>query len=241
VQVTASTTNCDWTAISDASFISITSGASGTGNGTVSYTVASNTLTTVRSGSMIIAGQRYTVTQSGGCDYSVTPTTINLSAAGTKSRTMSVRVRGTGCPWTAVSNDPFITILSGTNGVASGTVRFTVPGNTNTVALAGTMTIAGETVTVNQAAGGCTYSLSPASARFRATGGSKTVNVRARFPDCAWSAVSNDPFITITAGTNGVGNGIVHYTVATNTNSVVLTGTMTIAGEIFTVTESASP
>jgi hypothetical protein len=241
VQVTASATNCDWTAISNASFISITSGASGTGDGTVGYTVESNTLTTVRSGTMIIAGQKYTVTQSGGCAYSVSPTTINLSAAGTKSGTVSVRIRGTGCPWTAVSNDPFIMIISGSNGVASGTVRYTVPGNTSTVALAGTMTVAGETVTVNQAAGGCTYSLSPSSARFRATGGSKTVNVRPRFPDCAWSAVSNDSFITITAGTTGVGNGVVSYTVATNTSSAVLAGTMTIAGKTYTVTESTAP
>jgi hypothetical protein len=241
VQVTASTTNCDWTAISNASFITITSGASGVGNGTVGYAVESNTLTTVRSGTMTIAGQHYTVIQSGGCTYSVSPTTVNLSATGTRSRTTSVRVRGTDCPWTAVSNDPFITIVSGSNGVASGTVRFTVPGNTNTVPLTGTMTIAGETVTINQAGGGCTYSLSPSSARFRATGGSRTVNVRPRFPDCAWSAVSNDSFITITAGTSGVGNGVVSYTVATNTSSVVLTGTMTIAGKTYTVTESAAP
>jgi hypothetical protein len=241
VQVTASATNCDWTAISDASFINITSGASGTGNGVVIYTIESNTLTTVRSGTMIIAGQKYAVTQSGGCAYSVSPAKINLSAAGAQSKTVSVRVRGTDCQWTAVSNDPFITIISGSNGVGSGTVRFTVPGNTNAIALPGTMTIAGQTVAVNLAAGGCTYALSSKSAKFNAAGGSKTVHVRARFPDCAWSAVSNDPFITITAGTNGVGNGIVSYTIATNTSSAVLTGMVTIAGEPYTVIQSASP
>ena len=39
------TSGCAWTATSNANFVSITSGASGTGNGTVSYTVAANTST----------------------------------------------------------------------------------------------------------------------------------------------------------------------------------------------------
>lgn len=57
------TSGCAWTAVSDANFVSITSGASGTGNGTVSYTVAANT-STARSGTLTIAGQTYTVNQS---------------------------------------------------------------------------------------------------------------------------------------------------------------------------------
>jgi hypothetical protein len=241
VQVTASATNCDWTAVGNASFITITSGASGTGDGTVGYTVASNTVTRARTGTMTIAGQQYTVTQSGGCLYTVSSTGVNLSAAGAKSKTVRVKVRGTDCPWTAVSNDPFITITAGTNGVGSGKVRFTVPGNMNTVPLTGTMTIAGQTFTVNQAAGGCTNKLSPATAKFKAAGGSKTVKVKTKYPDCAWTAVSNDPFITITAGANGVGKGVVYYTVATNTSSVATNGTMTIAGETCTITQSAGP
>jgi hypothetical protein len=190
---------------------------------------------------MTIAGQQYTVTQSGGCLYTVSSTGVNLSAAGAKSKTVRVKVRGTDCPWTAVSNDPFITITAGTNGVGSGKVRFTVPGNMNTVPLTGTMTIAGQTFTVNQAAGGCTNKLSPATAKFKAAGGSKTVKVKTKYPDCAWTAVSNDPFITITAGANGVGKGVVYYTVATNTSSVATNGTMTIAGETCTITQSAGP
>jgi len=241
VQVTASTTNCAWMAISGANFLTITSGAGGTGDGVVSYTVASNTLTTARSGAMTIAGQQYTVTQAGGCNYSVSPTNMNLSAAGTKSKTVSVKVRGTECRWTAVSNDPFITILAGTNGVGTGKVRYTVPGNTNAFPITGTMTIAGQTVTVNQALGGCTYVLSPRTAKFKATGGSRTVKVKTRFPDCAWTAVSSDPFITITAGTSGLGKGVVYYTVATNTSSIALTGTVTIAGDTCTITQSAGP
>jgi hypothetical protein len=176
-----------------------------------------------------------------GCIYTVKPTTVKFKAAGAKSKTVNIKSKGTNCPWTAVSNDPFITIISGTNGVGKGRVRYTVPGNTNTIPISGSMTIAGQVVTINQAAGGCTNKLSPATAKFKAAGGSKTVRIRTKYPDCAWSAVSDDPFITITAATNGVGKGIVSYTVAPNTSSVATNGTMTIAGQTFTVTESAGP
>ena len=52
---------CNWTAVSNASWITITSPASGNGNGTVTYSVARTT--TRRSGTMTIAGRTFTVTQ----------------------------------------------------------------------------------------------------------------------------------------------------------------------------------
>ena len=55
---------CGWTAISnDASFITVTSGNSGSGSGTVGYSVAENTSSTPRSGAITIAGQTLTVLQ----------------------------------------------------------------------------------------------------------------------------------------------------------------------------------
>lgn len=175
------------------------------------------------------------------CAFTLNATTVNLPAAGTKSKTLSVKTCNTSCAWTAVSNDPFITITGATNGAGNGSVRFSVAGNTNTAPLTGTMTIAGQTVTINQAAGGCANKLSPVSAKFSAAGGAKTVKIKAKYSDCAWTAVSNDSFITIAAGTNGVGNGAVSYAVAPNTNTAPLSGTLTIAGQTFTVTESAGP
>ena len=50
-------------------WITVTSGSSGTGNGTVSYTVAANTSTTSRTGTLTIAGLTATVTQAGACTY----------------------------------------------------------------------------------------------------------------------------------------------------------------------------
>jgi hypothetical protein len=55
---------CNWTAVSNDSFITITGGGSGSGNGTVSYTLAANpSNTTSRSGTITIAGQNFTLLQ----------------------------------------------------------------------------------------------------------------------------------------------------------------------------------
>ena len=56
---------CSWTAVSNASWITLTSGESGTGTGTVQFSVAENTGVSQRSGTLSIAGRTVTVTQSG--------------------------------------------------------------------------------------------------------------------------------------------------------------------------------
>jgi uncharacterized repeat protein (TIGR03803 family) len=175
----------------------------------------------------------------GACTYTLNTTSATLAAKG-GSKNVSVKVKGTDCAWTAVSNDPFITITSGSNYTGSGKVIYTFPGNTNTTALTGTMTIAGQTFTVNQDAGGCTFKLSPEDGRLNATGGSATIKVKPNFDDCDWTAVSNDSFITITDGTNGVVKGTVTYSVPVNTNTTALTGSIIIGGETFTVTQSGA-
>lgn len=58
-------TGCAWTAVSNASWVTISSGASGTGNGTVNYTVAANTSASGRTGTITAAGMTYTITQAG--------------------------------------------------------------------------------------------------------------------------------------------------------------------------------
>ena len=87
--------------------------------------------------------------------------------------------------------------------------------------------------------GACTYSISPTSASYAAAGGTGSVAVTAGV-GCAWTAVSNSAFITITSGSSGSGNGTVAYSVAANTLTTSRTGTMTIAGLTFTVTQAGT-
>ncbi len=60
---------CSWTATSGVSWVSITAGGSGVGNGTISYSVSSNTSINARTGNITIAGQivtqSVTVTENG--------------------------------------------------------------------------------------------------------------------------------------------------------------------------------
>jgi hypothetical protein len=153
-----------------------------------------------------------------------------------------VKVTGADCIWTAVSNDPFIINTSGDGGAGSGAIHYTVLGNTSPVERFGTMTIAGQIFTVNQAAGGCTFKLSPKNRKFKAAGGSATVKVKPNFSDCPWTAVKNGAFsfITITDGASGVGEGTVSYTVDPNSNIEARFGSLTIGGNLFMITQDGT-
>jgi hypothetical protein len=59
----SATAPCDWTAVSNNSFITIDSGASGSNNGTVNFTVAPNTTGAARVGTLTVAGRTVTITQ----------------------------------------------------------------------------------------------------------------------------------------------------------------------------------
>ncbi len=86
----------------------------------------------------------------------------------------------------------------------------------------------------------CTFSLSATNASFSDLGGGGTLTVTPSINACSWTAVGNDSWIQITGGgvhTNGT--GVVAYTVTANTaSSGTRTGTMTIAGQTFTVSQS---
>jgi hypothetical protein len=63
VTVSPSSSDCSWTAASNDSWISITSGNSGTGSGTVAYSISNNTSGNHRKGTITIGGQTFTIYQ----------------------------------------------------------------------------------------------------------------------------------------------------------------------------------
>ncbi|HYY57919.1 MAG TPA: BACON domain-containing carbohydrate-binding protein [Pyrinomonadaceae bacterium] len=242
ITVTA-TAGCTWTAASNVTWITITQGASGTGNGMVSYSVAANTATTSRTGTITVAGKTFTVTQAAAtpaCTFTISPASASLpSTGGTGSVTVTTTA---GCAWTARSNVTWITVTQGASGTGNGTVSYSVAANTATTSRSGTVTIAGRTFTVTQAGAPppCAYTISPTSASFSSASGTGSITVTTT-ANCAWTAKSNVTWITITAGASRSGNGTVSYTVAANTATVSRTGTITVAGKTFTVTQAAAP
>src|SRR5262245_58071751 len=145
--------DCAWTATSDVSWITLAAPVSGSGNGTVNFTVAPNSGAD-RTGNVVIAGQRSMITQSAvatSCSYTIAPTSQNVAAGGTGTPVMVTTTSA--CRWTANSNASWITITSGATGTGNASVGFTVAANTG-AARTGTLTIATRAFTVNQAAAG---------------------------------------------------------------------------------------
>jgi len=63
ITIIPSSSSCPWAAISNDSWITITSGSDGTGSGTVSYSVAANTTGSAREGTITIVGRTFTMRQ----------------------------------------------------------------------------------------------------------------------------------------------------------------------------------
>ena len=93
----AAPAGCAWTAVSnDTGWLTVTSGASGNGNGTVGFNTTANPNSTTRSGTITIATRTFTVTQAAApCTYSLSPGSQSIAASST---TGSVGVTaGAGC------------------------------------------------------------------------------------------------------------------------------------------------
>ncbi len=228
---------CEWTLASSVSWVTITSAIDGAGNASVTYTVAPNINAANRSGNITLTGlggvtRTISITQSG-C-YTITPTARSV---GPNATTGTVAVSaGTACgAWSAVSNASWITITSGGGGATgNGTVAYSVAAHSGLAPRTGTLTIAGKTFTVTQS--GC-YSISPTTRSIGPNAATGTVSVTAGTACGAWSAASNASWITITSG-GGSGNGTVAYSVAAHSGLAPRSGTLTIAGKTFTVTQS---
>ncbi len=159
VTVTA-TGGCSWTAVSNDAFITVTSGASGTGNGTVNYSVAAKADPGLRTGTITIAGLTFTVNQMGPCiPISISPT-LNGPSGSTLTVPINVGASLTGLGITAY--DFVLTFNSAIVGLANpsfdttGTMSsgFTITPNTSvpgqiTVSASGGTPLTGSGVLLN--------------------------------------------------------------------------------------------
>ena len=231
-----SATGCSWAATSNAPWLTITSGANGSGNGAVNFSAAANAGPS-RQGTLTIAGLIFTVIQAGGCTYSITPASTTIGAPGGQ---FEVDVTsGGGCAWTAESKADWITVTMGATGNNNGKVRLTVSPNNGTER-SGSVAIAGHTHTVIQATG-CSFTVTPeVIADVPAAGETRRLEVNAPAA-CVWTATSTDPWITVPQNAGGSGNGGVDVTIAPNSNSQARTGSVTIAGRQVAVSQQGAP
>lgn len=138
---------CSWTATSNTDWIHIISGNNGSGNGTVNYSVDLNSGLNSRTGTMNIAGQSFTITQTA-CVFTISPESQAFDAnGGVDSITVSAE---SGCTWTATKDSSWIMITGGANGSGNGTVTYSVMPNLFPLDRKGTIKIADKEFTVNQ-------------------------------------------------------------------------------------------
>ena len=234
----SSASGCSWTAASNASWITVTSGSSGSGNGTVGYSVAANT-GAARTGTLTVAGSTFTVSQAAAtaCTYATTPETISVGApSGSGNVTVSTT---SGCLWSASSGSSWLTITSGSNGQGNGSVTFAYSANT-AVARVGTLTVAGRNVIITQSgtSSSC-VSLWPTEHTYNASMIMRRFVITAD-TSCSWTVVSNTPWIKIVSGSSGTGNGMITYSVDENTSGSSRTGTVDVGGKTLTVIQSGT-
>ncbi|MFL6210213.1 MAG: reprolysin-like metallopeptidase [Pyrinomonadaceae bacterium] len=168
------TSNCGWGAVSNADWLTVTAGAPGTGNGTVSFAVAANSTGLDRTGTINIAGQVFTVTQTANCTYTVSPNGPTAFPAGGGSSSL-IMTTGAGCHWTASSFVPWLTITDG-SGTGPGTITFTVAPNAGAARTGQIVHTDDSFFTISQAAAD-TVSLQFSSATYSAGEGSTRAQV----------------------------------------------------------------
>jgi hypothetical protein len=238
----ATDADCQWTASSDSSWIAVTSGASGSGNGTVAYSVAANPNPAPRSGTLTVAGQAFTVTQAGtnppGCLFYLDGLTGGFPDVGGLGR-VRVTLNQTPCSWQVFSDSAWITITSATSFAASGAVLYTVAANSSGVTRTGHLTIAGQTFTVTQVAG-CSFTLDTTSLVVPWQGQQRMLQLTASSPSCPWTSYPDENW-TEQYPQTGTGSASIQYTVYTSANTGGRFANLYIGGQTLALTENLNP
>jgi hypothetical protein len=176
----------------------------------------------------------FTVTQEG--------LWANVSYAGTLFPTdgggafVNVTTEGN-AQWEAVSNTPWLRVADGSKGTGSGSVLIVADLYTNTSqSRSGSVTVAGKVVNFTQR--GYQLSILPRVAEIGSNSGAGEFGVAAPIT-AVWEAIVSQPWITLLGSSSGAGTGTVRYSIAANTTGQTRTGSITVAGEEYTITQKS--
>lgn len=209
---------CSWTARADVAWLSIASGASGSGDGVVGVSASANAGTLRRTGTVNIAGQSLSIDQDGiaACTYDIAPTSAALDKdGGTGTFTVTTPAH---CQWSPSSTAAWIVVSSGGARTGNGAVSYSVSRNTEIAGRTATITVADKAFAVSQSgdAGGCQYSLAPVEFSPCMSWPNALTSTLTTQQGCSWTATSTDAWITITQGQAGSGSGVVSFRVSDN-------------------------
>jgi CubicO group peptidase (beta-lactamase class C family) len=243
---------CAWSAVSNATWIHVTSGALNSDSGSVGYTVDANS-GAARTGVIAIAGQNFTVTQNGTTTATTlvvgsSASTINVGQSVTLTATLSPSGSGS-TNGEAVTFSSGITALGSANltaGVATLTTS-SLPAGTDSVTASypgdttfSTSASAGVQIVVNKATTALAVSATPTTAN---TGQSVTLTATLS-PFSGGSTNTNGESVTFLNGTATLGTATLTGGVATLTTTALPAGTNSItasyAGDTNFTTSSAA-
>jgi hypothetical protein len=99
------------------------------------------------------------------------------------------------------------------------------------------LTIAGRTLTVNQGAAACSFTVTPTEIDVPKSGGTATVTVEAAISGCEWTVQNTLSWVTDTPE-QGTGNGSVTLQIAANPLQFSRSATIRVAGELIIIRQS---
>jgi hypothetical protein len=218
-------TGCTWASATEAVWITITSGAAGSGNGRVSFTTAKNETFQSRSANFTVAGSVFNIYQNAApqtpCTYNITSPSLSFPASGAP-YVFTVETQE-GCRWTYPEFQTLPSWISNGNvlpnggparsfqGVFRGFGRFSQPHSYRIY------------LSISQASG-CTYNAIVPSFVIPASGGTSAVSKYISNPACGSATeISNDSWLVI----DRPGTPTSYITAAPNTGPP-RTGTVTV-------------
>ena len=209
---------CAWTIASTAPWLAVVSGASGTGNGTVTYTVAANAGAASREANLTAGDRAHAVTQSGlgGCAVAIDRDHDTFPVSG-GSGDIDVSA-SSACAWLAASHAGWIRVTEPPGGIGTGSrrVSYSVEANSGAATRTGTITVGEKTFVATQAGTStCSYSVTPVDIRACETGREATVTVDTA-AGCGWTASTGASWITISSGRTGLGPGSIGFAFTSN-------------------------
>ena len=251
---------CSWTATSSKGWLTIVSGATGKGNGSVSYSISENSATTVRSGTLTVAGVDVAIAQAAAepqpppqpppqpadCQYGVGSVDLRFHWHHTGSEVGLTTQSG--CRWTVNSDTAWLNLLSAQEGTGPETIRFSMSTYTEESSRTAALRVrwpaptAGQNVWVTQE--GCRYAVSVTTQSFTADGGNGTVYVYGTpiSTDCAigcpWTATSQASWIRIVTPMPNAGDDRFTYQVDPNPGSQERVGQILVEHRIVTVRQA---
>ena len=221
-------------ASSDQPWLTIT----GVTNGVVSFAFTAD-LSVSRSAHIALLGTNATITQAGAITASLGTNTLTEAwTAGTDS--VALIVSSPVGPWAATANAPWLHLSSANQtGAGSATVVFTFDANPG-APRTGTLTIAGQTLTVRQFGPLTSNALGTTTLLEGPRGGVASVVLAYWASFDAWTASANAAWLHLSAANQG-GIGSTNLVFSLDANpGATRTGTLTVAGLTLTVTQAGA-